>query len=235
MKKSTRHQTRAARAKKSQTAPNSRSFVAPDMTPDDKFVLLCDWQGRVVWGSMAFAQLRVGDYAWTYLADDSRQVAQDAVARVVTLREHRMLEIANNRGLHVRVWMWPLLAPDIALCVLGVPIPAELSLLTERERECLQWLGEGHSTRDIAAQLDIGLTTLHTHLRRCREKLDLPTSDALISYAARYCAPQASLAEPAVADRIGEPARRSPGPGVVSPSKRNRPAAGGAAKTPRLG
>lgn len=83
----------------------------------------------------------------------------------------------------------------MALCVLGVMIPADLARLTERERECLQWLGEGHATRDIAAQLDIGLTTLHTHLRRCREKLGLASSDALISYAARYCAPQASLDE----------------------------------------
>jgi DNA-binding CsgD family transcriptional regulator len=91
--------------------------------------------------------------------------------------------------------MWPLNGPDIAACLLGVVIPAELSLLTERERECLQWLGGGHSTREIADQLDIGLTTLHTHLRHCKEKLGLPTSDALISFAARYCgcAPQASL------------------------------------------
>jgi DNA-binding CsgD family transcriptional regulator len=76
-----------------------------------------------------------------------------------------------------------------------VVIPAQLALLTERERECLQWLGDGHSTREIAEELDIGLTTLHTHLRRCREKLGLPSSDALIGFAARYCgsAPQATL------------------------------------------
>jgi DNA-binding CsgD family transcriptional regulator len=173
------------------------------MTPDDKFVLLCDWQGHVVWGSMAFEQLRIGDVAWSYLAEESRELARDAVARVVTLREHRSLEVANNRGRHFRVWMWPLTAPDIALCILGVTIPAGLALLTERERECLQWLGEGHPTREIAEQLDIGLTTLHTHLRRCREKLGLPSSDALISYAARYCAPQASLDPTPIAGTVG--------------------------------
>jgi hypothetical protein len=32
----------------------------------------------------------------------------------------------------------------------------------------------------------IGLTTVHTHLRRSREKLGLPSGDALIGYAARY-------------------------------------------------
>lgn len=171
--------------------------------PDDKFVVLCDWQGRIVWSSMKFEQSSVGDFAWTYLAEESRKLGQEAVARVVTLREHRSLEVMNNRGRHYRVWLWPLSAPDIALCILGITIPAELALLTERERECLQWLGEGHPTREIADQLDIGLTTLHTHLRRCREKLGLPSSDALISYAARNCAPQASLDATPIAGAVG--------------------------------
>ena len=41
-------------------------------------------------------------------------------------------------------------------------------------------------TRDIAKELDIGLTTVHTHLRRSRTKLGLPTAEALIAFAARY-------------------------------------------------
>jgi DNA-binding NarL/FixJ family response regulator len=42
------------------------------------------------------------------------------------------------------------------------------------------------STRDISKQLDIGLTTVHTHLRRSREKLSLASGEALIGFAARY-------------------------------------------------
>jgi DNA-binding CsgD family transcriptional regulator len=189
------HQNKAVGLRKSHAAPKLRDSVTPDVTPDDKFVLLCDWHGRVVWGSRKFSQLCEGDLVWKYLAPDSEALVQEAVSRVVTLRENRVLEIANNCGQHCRVWLWPLNAPDVAVCVLGVVIPAELALLTERERECLQWLGGGHSTREIAEELDIGLTTLHTHLRRCREKLGLPSSDALISFAARYCgsAPQATL------------------------------------------
>jgi DNA-binding CsgD family transcriptional regulator len=120
----------------------------------------------------------------------------------VTLRENRVLEIANDRNQHCRVWLWPLNAPDIAVCVLGVAIPAELALLTERERECMQWLSGGYSTREIAEELDIGLTTLHTHLRRCREKLGISSCDALISFAARYCAPQATLDPTKVAGKF---------------------------------
>jgi DNA-binding CsgD family transcriptional regulator len=166
--------------------------VAFGATPDDMFVLLCDWHGRVVWGSTAFEKLHIGDLAWNYLAEESRDAAQEAVARVITLQEHRMLEIANDRGQHFRVWLWPLSRPDIALCVLAITIPAELARLTARERECLQLLGQGKSTRYIASRLAIGLTTVHTHLRRCREKLHLDSVEGLISFAGRhFCAPEA--------------------------------------------
>jgi len=46
-------------------------------------------------------------------------------------------------------------------------------------------MGE-HGDRDIAKELDIGLTTVHTHLRRSRTKLGLPSVEALIAFAARY-------------------------------------------------
>jgi hypothetical protein len=42
------------------------------------------------------------------------------------------------------------------------------------------------STRDIADELSIGLTTVHTHLRRSREKLGSVSAEALIGLAARY-------------------------------------------------
>jgi DNA-binding CsgD family transcriptional regulator len=47
----------------------------------------------------------------------------------------------------------------------------------------------GQSTQTIAEKLGIGLTTVHTHLRRCREKLGLETHEALIAFAAKHCPP----------------------------------------------
>lgn len=85
--------------------------------------------------------------------------------------------------------MWPLDSPDVAVCVLGMRIPAELGRLTKREKECLELLARGTETRDIAKQLDVSLSTVHTHLKRSREKLGLPNVEALISFAARYCYP----------------------------------------------
>jgi DNA-binding CsgD family transcriptional regulator len=97
-----------------------------------------------------------------------------------------MLVVENDWNEHFRVWMWPLNDQAVALAVLAIRIPSELALLTDRETECLCCLARGMSTRDISEELDIGLTTVHTHLRRSREKLDLTTSEALIGFAARY-------------------------------------------------
>lgn len=47
----------------------------------------------------------------------------------------------------------------------------------------------GFDTQQIAARLDVSLSTVHTHLRRAREKLKLPSVEALISFAARYSFP----------------------------------------------
>lgn len=163
--------------------------MAPDVTAQGKFVLLCDWQGKAVWGSVPFKKLRIGEYAWEHLAPAYREAAKTAIARAASLREAQTLELVNDSGRRFRVWVWPLLRPDIAVCVLGVRIPENLDQLTEREQECLEWLGMGQSTQTIAEKLGIGLTTVHTHLRRCREKLGLETHEALIAFAAKHCPP----------------------------------------------
>jgi DNA-binding CsgD family transcriptional regulator len=163
--------------------------VAPGMSTEGRFVLLCDWQGRAVWGSMPFDRLKPGEFAWEHLAPGCREKAKEAIARAASLRESRTLELKSEIGKRFRIWVWPLSRPDIAVCVLGVRIPANLDQLTEREQECLEWLGTGHSTQTIAEKLGIGLTTIHTHLRHCREKLGVESHEALIAFAAKHCQP----------------------------------------------
>jgi DNA-binding CsgD family transcriptional regulator len=109
-----------------------------------------------------------------------------ALAGVVTLQRESMIEVESDRGNHFRFWMWPLKDPAVAVCILALRIPSELALLTNRERECLCCLAQGMSTRDMAGELKIGLTTVHTHLRRSREKLGVGSAEALIGIAARY-------------------------------------------------
>jgi DNA-binding CsgD family transcriptional regulator len=156
------------------------------MTLDGTYVGLCDWHGQLVWKSGSGVRVQVGDCLWRYASKTSSEVMQQAVARVATLREQCTIEVYDDQDHYFRLWLWPLNDPDIAICVLAMRIPSQLALLTARERDCLRCLAQGMTTRQLARELDIGLTTVHTHLRRGREKLGLDSVEALIGFAARY-------------------------------------------------
>jgi DNA-binding NarL/FixJ family response regulator len=57
--------------------------------------------------------------------------------------------------------------------------------LTPREREVLQLLAEGASSKDIAARLDVAVVTVETHRRQIMDKLGLRTIAELTKYAVR--------------------------------------------------
>jgi DNA-binding CsgD family transcriptional regulator len=156
---------------------------------DGHFVVLSDWRGRCVWTNSEGLRIKVGEFLWAHLAAESIETAKAALGRVVALREAQQLEVRTDTGDIFRGWLWPLDSPDIAVCVLGIGIPRSLALLTAREIECLGLVAKGIETRLIAAQLDVSVSTIQTHLKRAREKLGLLTSEALASFAARYCYP----------------------------------------------
>lgn len=62
---------------------------------------------------------------------------------------------------------------------------APTSLLTEREREILQLIAEGHSNREIAQMLHISTKTVDTHRTHIIEKCDLHSTAELTRYAIR--------------------------------------------------
>lgn len=57
--------------------------------------------------------------------------------------------------------------------------------LSHRERQVLQLVGEGHSTKAIAALLGISVKTADTHRTRLMEKLDIHQTAGLVRYAIR--------------------------------------------------
>ncbi len=57
--------------------------------------------------------------------------------------------------------------------------------LTAREREILQLIAEGKSTKDIAATLHVSIPTVDTHKQHIMEKLDLHSIAELTKYAIR--------------------------------------------------
>ena len=57
--------------------------------------------------------------------------------------------------------------------------------LTPREREVLQLIAEGHSSREIAQRLDLSVKTIETHRRQMMEKLEIRSIADLTKFAIR--------------------------------------------------
>ena len=55
--------------------------------------------------------------------------------------------------------------------------------LTPRQREVLQLIGEGKSTKEVATLLDVSVKTVEFHKARLMEQLDLHSTPALIKFA----------------------------------------------------
>jgi DNA-binding NarL/FixJ family response regulator len=58
-------------------------------------------------------------------------------------------------------------------------------LLTDREKEVLQLLAEGRTNKEVAALLDLGLSTVETHRANLMQKLNLHNTAEIVLYAVR--------------------------------------------------
>jgi len=63
------------------------------------------------------------------------------------------------------------------------PVPVEG--LTARQREILQMIAEGHSTREIARVLNVSIKTIETHRSRLMDRLDIHDVPGLVRFAIR--------------------------------------------------
>ncbi len=84
------------------------------------------------------------------------------------------------------------LSPGIAGVVLedyirkGAKTDASVfSLLSDREREVLQLMAEGKTTKEVAAHLNVSVKTVETHRMHIMTKLDIHSIAALTKYAIR--------------------------------------------------
>jgi LuxR family transcriptional regulator len=62
------------------------------------------------------------------------------------------------------------------LKILSLPHTTMRGRLTSRQREVLEWVGDGKSNQDIADILGVSLPTVEKHLRLAREKLGVATT-----------------------------------------------------------
>ncbi len=61
----------------------------------------------------------------------------------------------------------------------------ELARLTDREREVLQLVAEGKSSKEIAQILGLSVSTVESHRKHIMEKLDLHNTAAIVRFAVR--------------------------------------------------
>lgn len=88
----------------------------------------------------------------------------------------------------------PYLSPAISQTVLhgflrtgSAPADAGTALnrLTARQREILQLVAEGHSTRDIASRLNLSIKTVESHRTQLMDRLDIHDVPGLVRFAIR--------------------------------------------------
>ena len=70
------------------------------------------------------------------------------------------------------------------------------SRLSPREHEVLQLVVAGRSVSEIAAELDLGMSTVSNHLRHIKDKLGVHTTGEIIGYAHRAGLPGAGEPSP---------------------------------------
>ena len=96
-------------------------------------------------------------------------LSQDAVEQIWA-RHGEEIIVANN-VMHLKL--------------LTLPYSGERQL-TKRQREVLQWVGDGKTAQDIAILLDLTPATVEKHLRLAREALDVETTAQAVLKAACY-------------------------------------------------
>jgi LuxR family transcriptional regulator len=77
-------------------------------------------------------------------------------------RAHGRMLLAMNKVMHLKL--------------LTLPYPNGHKSLTRRQREALEWVGEGKTTQDIGVIMGLTPATVEKHLRLAREALDVETT-----------------------------------------------------------
>jgi len=83
------------------------------------------------------------------------------------------------------VFLYPSLAKSLVTEYLRGGDTAGMGRLSAREQEVLRLIGDGLGNKEIAARLNISVSTAQTHRTRIMEKLELHTVAELVRYAIR--------------------------------------------------
>ncbi|MDH4028490.1 MAG: response regulator transcription factor [Nitrospirota bacterium] len=97
--------------------------------------------------------------------------------------EHAIRVVINNQ-----TYINPQIASLVVESLVSQPVESKkqaFTLLTEREREVLQLIAEGKSTKQIASDLHVSAKTVESHRRQVMGKLNIRNVAELTKYAIR--------------------------------------------------
>lgn len=116
--------------------------------------------------------LEAGVRGWVFKNDEN----EDLITAVETLQRHNSIFSARVSNL--------ILDGYLQRRRVG-PVAVKVRRLSPREREVVQLLGEGKSSKDVATALNVTVKTAETHRSNIMLKLDLHSIAELVLYAVR--------------------------------------------------
>jgi len=166
---------------------------APELKPD---VVLLDISMPLLNGIDAARQLRKAlpqtKIIFLTMHADPAYVTEAfrAGASGYLLKRSAASELVNavHEVLRGRVYLTPLVARDMLRSVLGTAPGAAAgpTPLSSRQREILQLVAEGHTTKEIAGLLNVSVKTVEYHKARLMQRLALRTTAELTRYAIQH-------------------------------------------------
>lgn len=115
-----------------------------------------------------------------------RALEEGAVGFVLKHAAAAELVTAIRAALAGKTYITPALAGEVFRAVRDGAPKDEAAALTTRQREILQLLAEGRSSKEVAAILGISTRTVEFHKYRMRETLGLANSAELVHFAIKH-------------------------------------------------
>lgn len=108
-----------------------------------------------------------------------------AVGFIVKDAAPQELEVALRAAYSGQVFLSPQISARMLAPMLSRERPTGIAALSPRQRQILRQLGNGQSTKEIAAELGISIKTVETHRARMMEALGCRRANDLLLFAAR--------------------------------------------------
>lgn len=110
-------------------------------------------------------------YTISFAENTSRSKGVIALAADRGVRQSEVDDIWARHGLEIEA-----MNNIVHLKIISLPHDKAMPRLSERQREVLEWVGDGKTNQDIAEILGVKTATIEKHLRLAREKLSVETT-----------------------------------------------------------